>query len=188
MILTGKDARSGNIGAIMMLHEQINQSLAGLKGLDSDVPTTVERSIEGGPAVAIDFTVVDSLSCAFRELRVSADELKSASFDALQGWADALCKKVTYLLEHIGPLESDMAAQAVLIRSTPPTTEPGTNGPGQTTFYEMLVQAPGTLSLRRYTRAAHSADRSSCDIRITHEVLAKLVQDIVAAIPSAAAA
>ncbi len=183
MILTGKDARSGNMGAMMLLHEQITHSLAGLKGLDSDVPTKVEWSIEGGPAVAVDFTVVDSLSCAFRELRVSADELKSAPFDALQAWADALCKKVTYLLEHIGPLESDTTAQTVLIRSTPPTKQPD-----QTTFYEMLVQAPGTVSLRRYSRSAHNADRNLCDIQITHAVLTKLVQDIVAAIPSAATA
>jgi hypothetical protein len=182
MILTGKDARSGNMGAMMLLHEQISRSLAGLKGLDADVPTTIEWSIEGGPAIAVDFTVVDSLSCAFRELRVSAEELKSSPFDTLQGWADALCKKVTYLLEHVGLLESDAAAQTVLIRSTPPSKQPE-----QTTFYEMLVQAPGTLSLRRYMRAADSADRSSCDIQITHEVLAMLVQDIVAAIPSAEA-
>src|SRR4051812_40089424 len=112
---------------MMLLHEQISHSLAGLKGLDSDLPTKVDWSIDGGPVVAVDFTVVDSLSCAFRELRVSADELKSAPFDALQAWADGLCRKVTYLLEHIGPLESDTAAQTVLIRSTPPTKQAGTN-------------------------------------------------------------
>lgn len=180
---TEKDVRSGNIGAIMLLHEQITHSLGGLKGLDSDVPTTVDWSIEGGAAVAVDFTVVDSLSCAFRELRISSGELKNAPFDALQAWADVLCKKVTYLLEHIGPLESDTAAQTVLIRSTPPMKQPD-----QTAFYEMLVQAPGTLSLRRYTRGAHDADRVACDIQITHEVLARLVQDIVTAVPSAPAA
>ena len=145
----GKDYDRAILVTIMLLHEQITHSLAGLKGLDSDVPTTVDWSIEGGPVVAVDFTAVDSLSCGFRELRVSADELKSASFDALQAWADALCKKVTYLLEHIGALESDAAAQTVLIRSTPPAKQPQ-----QTTFYEMLVQAPGVLSLRRYVRAA----------------------------------
>ena len=107
---------------------------------------------------------------------------------AVQDWANGLCQKVTYLLEHIGLLESDVEAQTVMIRSTPPSRQPGTNEPGQTTFYEMLVQAPGTLSLRRYTRAAHAADRTACDIQITHEVLVRLVDDIVAAIPSAPAA
>jgi len=185
---SGKDARLGNTGAIMLLHEQITHSLAGLRGLDSDVPTTMEWLVEGGPAVAVDFTVVDSLGCGFCELRLSADELRNAPFAALQSWADSLCKKVTYLLEHIGPLESDTEAQTVLVRSTPPSKQAGSNQQGQTSFYEMLIQAPGTLSLRRYTRAADAADRTACDIQITHEVLVRLVQDIVAAIPSAPAA
>ncbi len=178
----GKDARSGNTGAIMLLHEQIRQSLAGLKGLESDVPATMEWSVASGASVAIDFTVVDSLSCGFRELRLSADELKNAPFDALKTWAAGLCQKVTYLLEHISPLENDSEAQTVLIRSTPPSKQPD-----HAAFYEMLIQVPGTLSLRRYTRAAHEADRTACDIQVTQEVLVRLVQDIVAAIPTAPA-
>jgi hypothetical protein len=166
----------------MTLHEQINQSLAGLKGMSSDVPNTVGWSADGGPAVEVDFTAVDSLGCAFRELRISADELKNVPFDILKAWAARLCDKVTYLLEHIGPLEMDADAQTVLARSTPPSKEPD-----QTAFYEILVKAPGTLSLRRYTRPAQSPDRRAIDVRITHEVLVKLVHDLVAAIPEAAA-
>jgi hypothetical protein len=165
----------------MLLHEQITQSLAGLKGLASDVPKTVGWSAGGGPTVEVDFTAVDSLGCAFRELRLAAEELKDIPFDRLRAWADELCKKVTYLLEHIGPLEADAEAQTVLIRSTPPTRQTD-----QTTFYEVVVQAPGRLNLRRYTRAAHQADRQPCDMQTTHEVLVKLVSDIVAAIPAVA--
>jgi hypothetical protein len=162
----------------MLLNEQITQSLAGLMGLASDVPKTVGWSEGVGPTVEVDFTAVDSLGCAFRELRVSADELKNVPFETLKAWADDLCRKVTYLLEHIGPLELDSQAQTVLIRSTPPTREPE-----QTTFYEILVKAPGTLNLRRYSRALRHSDREPCDIRIIHEVLLKLVADILAAIP-----
>lgn len=164
----------------MLLNEQIIQSLAGLKGLASDVPKTVGWAAGRGPTVEIDFLAVDSLSCAFRELRLSADELKTVPFETLKVWADNLCQKVTYLLEHIGPLELDTAAETVLIRSTPPTRQSD-----QTAFYEILVKAPGALSLRRYTRGAHDAERQSSDIRITHEVLVKLASDLVAAIPSA---
>lgn len=167
----------------MLLHEQITQSLTGLKGLASDVPKTVGWSAGGGPTVEVDFTAVDSLGCAFRELRLSAEELKNVPFDRLRAWADELCRKVTYLLEHIGPLEADAEAQTVLIRSTPPTRQPD-----QTTFYEMLVQAPGRLNLRRYTRTGQNSNRRPCDMQTTHEVLVRLVNDIVAAIPAAAAA
>ena len=71
-------------------------------------------------------------------------------------------------------MELDAPAQTVLIRSTPPARKPA-----QTAFYEILVKAPGTLSLKRYTRAADEPDRQPCDIRITHEVLVKLVSDLV---------
>lgn len=170
----------GYTGELMLLHEQIAQSLAGLKGTAPDVPKTVGWSAGLGPAVEVDFIAVDSLSCAFRELRVTADEFRDGPFDRLKTWAENLCRAVTYLLEHIGPLEADADAQTVLVRSTPPTRQPD-----RTTFYEMLVKAPGVLSLRRYTRPADNAERASCDIQVTHEVLAKLVQDIVAAIPLA---
>jgi hypothetical protein len=166
----------------MLLQEQMIQSLAGLKGLASDVPKTVGWSAGGGPTVEVDFTAVDSLGCAFRELRLSAEELKNVPFDTLRSWADELCRKVTYLLEHIGPLEADVEVQTVLIRSTPPTRQPA-----RTTFYEMLIKAPGTLNLRRYVRGTHADERQPCDMQTTHEVLVKLVSDIVAAIPAAAA-
>src|SRR5262245_39663130 len=165
----------------MLLHEQIVQSLASLKGLASAVPKTGGWSVDGGPAVEIDFTAVDTLGCAFRELRVSADELKNAEAGALRAWAETLCRRVTYLLEHIGPLEVDSQAQTVLVRSTPPA-----KAPEGTTFYELLLKAPGTLCLRRYNRAGQS-ERQPIDIQVTCEVLLKLVRDIVQAIPAATA-
>jgi hypothetical protein len=166
----------------MLLNEQITQSLAGLKGLASDVPKTIGWAAGGGPTVEIDFTAVDSLGCAFRELRICADELRNVPFETLRTWADELCKKVTYLLEQLGPLERDAEIETVLIRSIPPAREPH-----KTAFYEILVKAPGTLSLRRYVHAVNTAERLACDIAITQQALVKLVGDIVAAIPAAAA-
>jgi hypothetical protein len=132
--------------------------------------------------VEVDFTAVDSLGCAFRELRVSADELRNASFDTLKNWAEVLCKRVTYLLEHIGPLELDLEAQIVLVRSTPPARLPE-----GTTFYELLVKSPGTLCLRRFNQPPHGTERQPIDIHVTQEVLLRLVRDIVGAIPAAVA-
>jgi hypothetical protein len=158
----------------MSLHDQIAASLEGLKGLTFEVPKTIGWATGGGPTVEVDFTAVDLLGCAFRELRVAVNELNGVPSERLKTWADHLCRKVTYLLEHIGPLEVDAQAQTVLIRSTPPSRLPA-----QTAFYEILVKAPGILSLKRYTRAAGEPDRLPCDIRITHEVLMKLVDDLV---------
>jgi len=178
--LTGMETRAVDRGERMLLNEQITQSLAALKGMVSNVPKTVGWSAGGGPAFEVDFTAVDSLGCTFRELRLSADELKTVPFERLKAWADNLCQKVTYLLENVAPLELDTGAQTVLIRSVPPTRDAD-----QTAFYEMVVKAPGELSLRRYIRAARAGNRESRDIQITHEVLVRLVHDIVAAIPAA---
>jgi hypothetical protein len=158
----------------MSLHDQIAASLEGMKGLAFEVPKTIGWAAGGGPTVEVDFTAVDLLGCAFRELRIAANELNNVPFERLKAWADDLCRKVTYLLEHIGPLEVDTQVQTVLIRSTPPARQPA-----QTAFYEILVKAPGVLSLKRYTRAAGEPDRLPCDICTTHEVLVKLVGDLV---------
>src|SRR5579864_1762864 len=108
----------------MLLHQQITESLAGLKGLTADVPKTAGWAVDRGATVEIDFTAVDSLGCTFRELRLSAEELKNVPFETLKTWTDDLCRKVTYLLEQIGPLERDAEGQTVLIRSVPPAREP----------------------------------------------------------------
>jgi hypothetical protein len=166
----------------MSLQEQISQSLPSLKGQTFAVPKTVGWSVDGGPTLEIDFTAVESLSCAFRELRLSADELNSAPIAALKAWADRLCQRVTYLLEQIGPIEADSQDNTVLVRSTPPATETP-----RISFYEMLVNAQGTVNLRRYTRDSRNGDRRQVDIQITNEVLQRLVRDIVEALPTAPA-
>ncbi len=164
----------GNKGERMSLHDQMAASLEGMSGVTFEVPKTIGWAVGGGPTVEVDFTAVDLLGCAFRELRIADNALNDVPFERLKAWADDLCRKVTYLLEHIGPLEVDAQAQTVLIRSTPPARKPG-----QTAFYEILVKAPGILTLRRYTRAAGDFDRLPCDMCITHEVLVKLVGDLV---------
>lgn len=58
--------------------------------------------------------------CALEEIELQASHLTNASMDVLKKWANALCQKVTYLLESLGPLEFDQDGQEVLIRSIPP--------------------------------------------------------------------
>lgn len=164
----------------MLLEAQIIDSLAGLKGFTSDVPKTVGWSVGAGPAVEADFLAVESLGCACRELRVVAAELRDKPFDSLKSWAEQVCRRVNYLLEPIGPLEIDAETQQVLVRSKTPA-----KSADQTAYYEMLFAAPGSLRLRRYVRPAQSAQSQICDMRLTQEVLLKLVDDIVSAVPAA---
>ncbi len=177
----GKEARRGK-GDDMLLHQQITQSLAELKGLAAEVPRTAHWAADRGTLIEIDFTAVDSLGCAFRELRLTTSELKNLPFETLRDWADEICRRATYLLEQIVPLERDVGGESVLIRSAEPTREPD-----QRAYYEILVAAPGTLNLRRYACAASNDPRRPCDIQLTQQTLVKLVGDIVAAIPATSA-
>lgn len=130
--------------------------------------------------VALDATAVDSLSCSVQELRLRVPSLSNAGVDVLRQWASDFCKRITYLLEHIGPLEVDPAAGKVLVRSTPPDKQDST-----TSFYEILLQshANGNFTLRRYRTEKNPPSRTRVDIFVTHEVLAKLVNDLVDTVP-----
>jgi hypothetical protein len=128
--------------------------------------------------IEFDLTAVDSMSCSLRELRARVPALENASFDGLKTWADALCGKITSLLEHIGAIETDAETATVLVRSTPPARQAGA-----TTFYELVLRAPGSLSLRRY-RTTSDNPRQPLDLQVTHEVLEKLVADLAATVPA----
>jgi hypothetical protein len=88
---------------------------------------------------------------------------------------------VTYLLENIGPLELDVASGQVLIRSTAPAQQSGT-----ATFYEILLSSSGSgqFALRRYRSQKGAGGREQVDLQVTHEVLRKLVVDLVETIPA----
>lgn len=162
----------------MSLQEQITGSLSQLKGFAWEAPQTVACSADGGPAVEVDFTAVESLGCAFRELRVSSEEFRGKPFEDLKTWAEQICRRVTYLLEPMGILELDPQSQVVLVRSTPPA-----KSGAETAYYEMRISAPGSLNLRRCTRTGHEGAPQICDIQVTREVLLKLIDDLCAVVP-----
>ena len=164
----------------MTLTTQLTSALTRLIGYSSPTPHITTLSAPNRVGVEIDFMAVDSLSCSARELRVSVPALVDAEFDVLRKWAEALCKRVTYLLENIGPLEFSPDSGQVLIRSNPPDKQAAA-----TKFYEIILQShsQGNFSLRRFCSEAGQPGREPVDIHATHEVLHKLVNDLVATIP-----
>lgn len=165
----------------MSLITQLSQQLQQLQGFSSSgQPCTVSLAGDDGLQLGIDFTAVDTMSCSFEEIRLDAPSLVGRQLDALRQWAENLSKRITYLLEHIGPLEFDADRRQVLIRSTPPS-----KGGNATKFYEILLQshANGSFTLRRYESASGRPGRDQVDIQTTHEVLEKLVHDLVDTIP-----
>lgn len=166
----------------MSISTQLNSALTRLIGYSSPTPHCATLTATNHVTVEIDFTAVDSMSCSANEIRVSVPHLVDAEFEVLKKWAQALCGKVTYLLENIGPLEFSPDSGEVLIRSTPPDQQSAA-----TQFYEVILQShsQGNFSLKRYRSEKGKPGRDHVDIQVTHEVLRKLVNDLVDTIPPA---
>jgi len=162
----------------MTLRPQLTQELQNLVGVRGGALVTL--SAPGGLRLQIQFAAVDSMSCAFSDLQLFVPALQQAAFDVLRNWADSLAQRITYLLENIGPLEYDQAAGQVLIRSVRPDSLPDGSQ-----YYEIVLssQSGGNFSLRRYRSTKGQPGRAPVDITVTHEVLYKLVDDLVATAP-----
>jgi hypothetical protein len=171
----------------MPLTPQITQSLARWKGLDAlvdpAIAVTETWELPGVISVATRFVAVDTLGCAIHEIVATVPVLNSAPVATLENLVRGLCGRVTYLLEPIGPIEIDAQAATVLARSVPPAKEPG-----RTSYYEIVAATPGIVTLRRFLRAEGSDDREQVAMHLTHEVLKRLVHDLVESIPGAATA
>ena len=164
----------------MSYKETLNQELSRLAGYSSTSTKTVHLAGPNQVEVAVDFTAVDSMSCSLAAIRINVPSLAGAGFRVLKEWAQALSSRITYLLENIGPIEYSPDQGQVLIRSTPPDQQSG-----ETKFYEILLQShnAGRFSLRRYRAEKGTPGRKAVDIHVTHEVLQKLVGDLIDTIP-----
>ncbi|MCA9055097.1 MAG: hypothetical protein KDA75_14750, partial [Planctomycetaceae bacterium] len=136
---------------------------------------------DAGLTLEIDFLAIDSIGCSFEQLALTVPAMNGAAFDALKTWAQGLSRRITYLLEQVGPLEFDEPAGEVLIRSTPPSQLPA-----GAQYYEILLQSHGggRFTLCRYESTKGQAGRKLTPLTLTHEVLLKLVDDLVDTIPS----
>jgi hypothetical protein len=168
-----------------LIHD-LTAELTNLIGLSVSTPHTTTlstadpRNASGRMEVQVDFVEVDRLSCAVRELRLNIPSMGNATPDELRNWADALCQRITYLLENMGPMEFEPDAGKVLIRSTIPTQNAASK-----LFYEVLLHANagGSFSLTRYESVKGQPGRTAVDMKLTHEVLTRLVRDLVETIP-----
>jgi hypothetical protein len=130
---------------------------------------------DAGCALRCRLTALDTLGCAFQSFEVQSDALSSASMDRLRQVAEALSRRLTYLLEPISPIEVDAEQCVVQLRSNPPQKDE--NG---TSYYELLVAAGGRLSLCRFNKAAGNP-RHAIPAQVTREVFLRLVADFAAA-------
>lgn len=166
----------------MSLSLDLAAALTPLIGQNFVPAKTVAVADGGGVTLSVDLLSVEALGVSCEELRLEIPSLGAATLDVLKKWGDGLCKRVTYLLENLGPLEYDASSNEVLIRSTPPDQ----TATGTTKYYEVLLSSHGAgrFSLRRFRNDAANPGRTAVPIQVTHEQLAKLVNDLTATIPA----
>ena len=166
----------------MSLSLDLASALVPLVGRTFVPAKTVAVSDVSGVSLSVDLLSVESLGVSCEELRLDVPALGATNLDVLKKWGDGLCKRVSYLLENLGPLEYDAHGNQLLIRSTPPDQAV----PGTTKYYEIQLSSHGAgrFSLRRYRNDASNPGRIPVPIQITHEQLAKLVNDLTATVPT----
>ncbi len=109
----------------------------------------------------------DVLGCLVWELNVRRDG--SAGTD-VRAWASAAAERITGLLEPLKVVEIDSERNEAQLRSDTPTQR------GDKRFYyELLLRGNATALLRRYQTREQTA------FALTHEVLAKVADDVTAA-------
>lgn len=165
----------------MSLSLDLSAALNPLIGQTFVPAKTVSVNDGSGVSLEVDLIAVESLGVSCEELRLQVPVLGAANLDTLKKWANDLCRRVTYLLENLGPLEFDAQGNQVLIRSTPPDKSAGT-----TKYYEVMLSSHGAgkFSLRRFRNDSASGSRIPVPLQLTHEQLSKLVNDLVGTIPN----
>lgn len=145
----------------MSLSQLVEQQLRSL----TSAPASVRAADPTGVSVCIELTAIDSVGCSVREMTLSVPQLSGAGFDVVREWAEALSRRITYLLEAIGPVELDPLHAEALIRSTAPQKVPG-----GVRYYEMVLSGggQGSFSLQRYETAPAGAGRVAVDLSLIH--------------------
>jgi hypothetical protein len=127
---------------------------------------------ESGWAVAVDSGQVEILGCRLWE--VGLRRLQRAAVADLRARAEQVAERVTGLLEPLRLVEVDAGRGLAQLRSD----QPGNWGDGQF-YYEILLQADGGATVRRYQApTADQPRRRQVPFTLTHEALAKLVADL----------
>jgi hypothetical protein len=153
-----------------------------------NIQTLIEQELKqlgsGGPAVVavadgprnLTCNIVEhnSLAVVFNLMRLATTELASATAVDLERISSALATKLTYLMEPIRPIELDVDACVVQMRSNPPQKDDDGRS-----YYELLVRRGGEIALSRY-RKEPGTPRQQIPATVTREVLFRLAGDFSA--------
>jgi len=156
----------------MSLHDDFLAELQAIVGQKNQRVTVAD----GPRTVRCEVDQCEPLAVAVYELALETSELAVVDIARLQSASRSLCQRVTYLLEPISPIETDVDRCIVQMRSSPPRQDD--NG---RYYYELLLRRGGSVALRRYEKHP-GAVRTRVAATLTHEVLGRLVEDFDATV------
>jgi hypothetical protein len=155
----------------MSLNEILLPKLADWRPADRQ---TLQASEDGSPWQAfITVDCGDAYSCRVWEMNVR----RAVGGDPidLKNWAQKIANQVTGLLEPLRLVEIDELSQTALVRS-----EEASQRGSQLAYYEAILKSSGEAVMRRYQASQNgAARREQVPFTLTHEVLAKLAEDLL---------
>ena len=146
-----------------------------LQRLNALPPGPGPRSLtaSGGAAVTLDAERLDGIAGVYRGVTINGPPVESVG-----AWADGVAGRVKGLLEGLKVIEVDTTRDAAVLRSS----EPAASGPtgGVRRYYEVQLGGDGGASVQRYEADRDAGTpREAIGFALTHEVTARLVEDIL---------
>jgi hypothetical protein len=155
---------------VMNVTQSLQATLDQL-GVLQQTPRSISLQHDGR-TIELQLLELNSLACAFQSLSVAVPALASAGIEELQAISKNLCRRLTYLLEPIQPIEIDSEQCSVQMRSSPPSVDDN-----ETSYYELLVRKPGQIVLMRFVKQPGET-RRTVPAEVTRAVLCRLVNDL----------
>jgi hypothetical protein len=124
-----------------------------------------------GWTVGLTAEKADSLSCLVWELALQPAEPPEPV--ALADWAAAVARRATGLMEPLTIHEIDTGCGEAVLRSTSPSAKADALA-----YYEIRLHATGRAVVRRFHGSMAKPGREQVAFALTHEVLAKLADDV----------
>lgn len=138
-------------------------------------PALIEVTV-GHVSFNCDLLAVETIACAFERLEIVNDRWRSVPLMQMKRIAENLAERLTYLLEPIRTIETDVDTCTIQMRSQPPRKADD----GSRTYYELQVSGGGKLSLCRYAKQPDQT-RRLVPVQVTREVFRRLTTDFIEA-------
>lgn len=154
--------------------ETLTETLAAWQPHGPGLKSWSHAHPEGGWDVNLTADRSDSVGCVTWELKLQRTNPAPAGLTT-RGWADRIATRVTGLLEPLKIIEVDDAGAEAILRSATPSKRGSSVG-----YYEVALTGTEKAVVRRFQAdVGAGTPRTQVGYALTHEVLAKLVDDIV---------